>query len=82
VRVVLNAVLGLWECRNSTYGKTARKLFQWAMESYDAGQEFPIYGTCQGIQLLSMLTSGNAEIKEDCKVHATRACNAPGVGAR
>merc|ERR1711879_15097 len=22
---------------NSTYGKTARKLFQWAMESYDAG---------------------------------------------
>lgn len=52
---------------NSTYGKTARKLFQWAMESYDAGQEFPIYGTCQGIQLLSMLTSGNSEIKEDCK---------------
>jgi gamma-glutamyl-gamma-aminobutyrate hydrolase PuuD len=39
------------------------------MESYDAGQEFPIYGTCQGIQLLSMLTSGNSEIKEDCKVH-------------
>jgi GMP synthase-like glutamine amidotransferase len=52
---------------NSPYGKTARKLFKWAKETNDTGQEFPIYGTCQGIQLMSMLATGKTEIKEDCK---------------
>lgn len=37
------------------YVWTARQLYQWAVEANDAGNPFPIWGTCLGFQLLQML---------------------------
>ena len=37
--------------------QTARKLFNWAVEANDAGDVFPIHGTCLGHQLLHILVS-------------------------
>ncbi|XP_069101854.1 gamma-glutamyl hydrolase-like [Argopecten irradians] len=42
----------------SYHAKAAKKLYQMAMKAYDQGDYFPIWGTCQGLQLLSALTAG------------------------
>ncbi|GAB4820992.1 hypothetical protein N2152v2_008038 [Parachlorella kessleri] len=43
----------LW--MDSPYVVAARKLWQWAKEANDAGEVFPIHGTCLGFQLLHIL---------------------------
>lgn len=37
------------------------------MEANDAGDHFPLYGTCQGFQLLSQLAAGNFTLKQRVK---------------
>ncbi len=46
-----------WLWLDSPYVLAARKLFQWAVASNDAGNPFPIHGTCLGFQLLHILAS-------------------------
>ncbi|EFN55359.1 hypothetical protein CHLNCDRAFT_52559 [Chlorella variabilis] len=43
----------LWQ--DSPYVIAARKLWQWAKDANDAGDVFPIHGTCLGFQLLHIL---------------------------
>jgi len=45
----------LW--MDSPYVIAARKLWTWAKEANDAGDVFPIHGTCLGFQLLHILES-------------------------
>jgi len=45
----------LW--MDSPYVIAARKLWTWAREANDAGDVFPIHGTCLGFQLLHILES-------------------------
>lgn len=45
----------LW--MDSPYVVAARKLWTWAKEANDAGDVFPIHGTCLGFQLLHILES-------------------------
>jgi len=45
----------LW--MDSPYVVAARKLWTWAREANDAGDPFPIHGTCLGFQLLHILES-------------------------
>lgn len=52
---------------NTPYGKNARLLFQWAVEANDSGDHFPLYGTCQGFQLLSQLAADNFTLKRRVK---------------
>ncbi|GBF95078.1 gamma-glutamyl hydrolase [Raphidocelis subcapitata] len=61
---LFNSVNGLvfaggltWLWLDSPYVATARKLFNWAVEANDAGNPFPIHGTCLGHQLLHILVS-------------------------
>ena len=59
-----------WSCvshRNTPYGHTAKLLFRWAKEANDAGDHFPIYGTCQGFQLMCQLAANNFTLKQRVK---------------
>ena len=53
----------------------ARKLFNWAVAENDAGNPFPIHGTCLGFQLLHILVSNVSRnellIETDSVSHAT-----------
>jgi gamma-glutamyl hydrolase len=53
--------------RNTPYGHTAKLLFRWAKEANDAGDHFPIYGTCQGFQLMCQLAANNFTLKQRVK---------------
>ncbi|GBF96107.1 gamma-glutamyl hydrolase [Raphidocelis subcapitata] len=46
-----------WLWLDSPYVGAARKLFNWAVQENDAGNPFPIHGTCLGHQLLHILVS-------------------------
>ncbi|GFH25699.1 folate gamma-glutamyl hydrolase [Haematococcus lacustris] len=46
-----------WLWLDAPYVITARKLFNWAVQANDAGDVFPIHGTCLGFQLLHILAS-------------------------
>ena len=46
-----------WLWLDSPYVLAARKLWTWAKEENDAGNPFPIHGTCLGHQLLHILES-------------------------
>lgn len=46
-----------WLWLDAPYVLTARKLFNWAVEANNAGNPFPIHGTCLGFQLLHILAS-------------------------
>ncbi|KXZ56974.1 hypothetical protein GPECTOR_1g88 [Gonium pectorale] len=46
-----------WLWLDSPYVLAARKLFNWALQANDAGDVFPIHGTCLGFQLLHILAS-------------------------
>lgn len=52
---------------NTPYGHTAKLLFRWAKEANDAGDHFPIYGTCQGFQLMCQLAANNFTLKQRVK---------------
>ncbi|KAL5018134.1 hypothetical protein ScPMuIL_003856 [Solemya velum] len=42
----------------SEMAKTAKIIYKLAIKANDAGDYFPIWGTCQGFELLTVLTSG------------------------
>jgi len=42
----------------SKYYLAAAKLYKWAMQSNARGEDFPIFGTCLGWELLSVLAAG------------------------
>jgi len=50
---------------NTTYYQTARLLYNLALEANDAGDFFPIHGTCMGFQLLSILTANDHSVLDD-----------------
>ncbi|KAF5835633.1 peptidase C26-domain-containing protein [Dunaliella salina] len=64
-----------WLWLDSPYVLAARKLFQWAVQANDAGDPFPIHGTCLGFQLLHILASNVSRndllIETDSTSHAT-----------
>jgi gamma-glutamyl hydrolase len=47
---------------NSTYMQTARRLYDLVIAANDAGDYVPLHGTCQGFQVLSLLTSNNQSV--------------------
>ncbi|KIZ06309.1 gamma-glutamyl hydrolase [Monoraphidium neglectum] len=46
-----------WLWLDSPYVIAARKLFNWAVQANEAGNPFPIHGTCLGHQLLHILAA-------------------------
>ncbi|OWF36133.1 gamma-glutamyl hydrolase-like [Mizuhopecten yessoensis] len=57
----INGVLlpgGSIDIMTSYHAKAAKKLYNMALKANDNGDYFPIWGTCQGLQLLSALTAG------------------------
>ncbi|PRP84466.1 hypothetical protein PROFUN_08051 [Planoprotostelium fungivorum] len=48
---------------NATYVETARYLLQLALEENDRGVHFPVWGTCQGFELLSVLIGGEGALE-------------------
>jgi len=46
---------------DTPYYQAALKIFNWAIEANGKGNYFPLWGTCQGFQLLSVLGSGGDE---------------------
>jgi len=52
---------------NTPYGHTAKLLFRWAKEANDAGDHFPMYGTCQGFQLMCQLAANDFTLKQRVK---------------
>ncbi|XP_071813550.1 gamma-glutamyl hydrolase-like isoform X2 [Apostichopus japonicus] len=42
----------------SGYGRAGKIFYELAKQSYEKGDYFPIWGTCQGLQLMSVLTAG------------------------
>lgn len=52
---------------NTPYGHTARLLYNWAKEANNTGDYFPLYGTCQGFQLLCQLAADNFTLKQRVK---------------
>lgn len=63
----------LW--MDSPYVIAARKIWQWAKEANDAGDVFPIHGTCLGFQLLHILEANvsftQLLVDTDAVAHAT-----------
>ncbi|KAJ1090206.1 hypothetical protein NDU88_003341 [Pleurodeles waltl] len=57
----INGILfpgGAVDLQMSDFAKTAAIFYKMAMESFDSGDYFPIWGTCLGHQLLTVLTAG------------------------
>ena len=51
---------------NSSYARTGAKLYDLAIAANDNGDHFPIWGTCLGFELLSVITAG-ASYLTDCR---------------
>ncbi|XP_041065410.1 gamma-glutamyl hydrolase isoform X1 [Carcharodon carcharias] len=49
---------GSSDLKTSAFAKAAKKFYELALKAFDAGDYFPIWGTCLGLQLLSVLTAG------------------------
>eukprot|EP01127_Copromyxa_protea_P014451 TRINITY_DN4025_c0_g1_i1.p1 TRINITY_DN4025_c0_g1~~TRINITY_DN4025_c0_g1_i1.p1 ORF type:complete len:326 (-),score=72.71 TRINITY_DN4025_c0_g1_i1:71-1048(-) len=47
---------------STQYFQTAQKLYSWAVEANSRGDFFPLWGTCQGFQLLSVLAAEDQSI--------------------
>uniref|UniRef100_H3BHD7 folate gamma-glutamyl hydrolase n=2 Tax=Latimeria chalumnae TaxID=7897 RepID=H3BHD7_LATCH len=57
----INGILfpgGAVNLENSDFAKAARIFYSLAIKAYDSGDYFPIWGTCLGLQLLTVLTAG------------------------
>ncbi|XP_060083766.1 gamma-glutamyl hydrolase-like [Ylistrum balloti] len=57
----INGVLlpgGSVNVMTSYHAQAAKKLYKMALKANDEGDHFPIWGTCQGLQLLTALTAG------------------------
>ncbi|XP_019954906.1 gamma-glutamyl hydrolase [Paralichthys olivaceus] len=49
---------GAVDLQKSDYAKVAKIFYQLALKANDAGDFFPIWGTCMGMQLLTVLVAG------------------------
>jgi len=61
---------GLDLSMDSQYFQAADFLYNLALESYTKGDYFPIWGTCQGFQLLSIITSQNESVDQRYAFHS------------
>ncbi|KAL0871974.1 hypothetical protein ABMA27_004415 [Loxostege sticticalis] len=52
------------------YADAGQHIYELAMEMNDAGDYFPIFGTCLGFELLIILASGRGEPENRVKCHA------------
>ena len=52
----------------SGYSKASYAFFTMAMEANDAGDFFPIWGTCLGMEMLGLITTGGQEYLTRWKV--------------
>jgi gamma-glutamyl hydrolase len=72
-----------WLWKDSPYVIAAHKLFRWAVEANDAGNPFPIHGTCLGHQLLHLLVTNASRndmmVETDAVAHPTVLNFLPGV---
>ena len=48
------------------YAEVGGLFFQWAKEANDRGDFFPIWGTCNGFELLTVLSSGDQSRLTTC----------------
>jgi len=48
--------------KNTQYHHTAQTIWDWAIAANDAGDFFPLWGTCQGFQLFSILAADDPSI--------------------
>ena len=51
---------------SSDFARTGRIIYKLAMEAFDNDDYFPLWGTCLGFELLSVLRSGTAEVLSQC----------------
>jgi len=63
--MIFNSINGLLipgggqnDLMNSGIGRAGKYFYDRAIKAYDAGDYFPIWGTCMGFELLTMLTAG------------------------
>ncbi|XP_078095617.1 gamma-glutamyl hydrolase isoform X2 [Mustelus asterias] len=49
---------GSSDLKTSAFAKAANKFYELALKAFDAGDHFPMWGTCLGLQLLTVLTAG------------------------
>ncbi|KAI5411588.1 gamma-glutamyl hydrolase 2 [Lathyrus oleraceus] len=63
---LVNGVLftGGW-AKDGPYFESVRIIFKKALEKYDAGDYFPIYGICLGFELITMIVSEDNNILEE-----------------
>ncbi|XP_048378686.1 gamma-glutamyl hydrolase-like isoform X3 [Stegostoma tigrinum] len=57
----INGILfpgGSSDVKTSAFAKVAKTFYNFALKAFDAGDYFPIWGTCLGMQLLTVLTAG------------------------
>ncbi|XP_067879122.1 gamma-glutamyl hydrolase [Heterodontus francisci] len=57
----INGILfpgGSTNLKTSAFAKAAMKFYELALKAFDAGDYFPIWGTCLGLQLLTVVTAG------------------------
>uniref|UniRef100_UPI00398EFA7F gamma-glutamyl hydrolase isoform X2 n=1 Tax=Pristiophorus japonicus TaxID=55135 RepID=UPI00398EFA7F len=57
----INGILfpgGAGNLKTSAFAKAAKTFYELALKAFDAGDHFPIWGTCLGLQLLTMFTAG------------------------
>ncbi|XP_043537274.1 gamma-glutamyl hydrolase-like [Chiloscyllium plagiosum] len=57
----INGILfpgGSSDVKTSAFAKAAKTFYNLALKAFDAGDYFPIWGTCLGMQLLTVLTAG------------------------
>jgi len=52
--------------KNSSYAKTGGLFYKWAMAASENGDHFPIWGTCLGFELLTVITAGDSYLTS-CK---------------
>ncbi|KAJ4427310.1 hypothetical protein ANN_24930 [Periplaneta americana] len=50
------------------YASAGGELYQLAKEKNDAGQFFPVWGTCLGFELLAVLSAGGEDIRNICEI--------------
>eukprot|EP00897_Mesotaenium_endlicherianum_P000929 jgi/Mesen1/10837/ME000093S10351 len=50
--------------KDSPFFSVAKKVFEWALEANDNGEYFPVWGTCMGFEIISIIVSKDFDILE------------------
>ena len=50
----------------SDYARIGRTIYKLAKEAFDNNDYFPLWGTCLGFELLSVITSGSSDVLSQC----------------